>query len=305
MAKDKSAAVRLEVARTIGNLKWTGGRGLLITLLSDSRDYSQDSLTGGWPCFEVARAAADSIQEIPLDDDTEGELIDFVDQGRKATADPIVRAKVILALSNSQKPAAWSLFFRMLNSSLAIGKEPAPRYVLRCAAAEAIAIFLTRTPTALTSEQAEYLLRSCQTQDVALSVRATVASALSFESASDKFSQLTGLSERQTELFVVAALASGKRVRVEFARALLGDKHPLLPLLETRIETGIGPATLTPEIESWIDGLNASEDVARAILYTVKQWLGISSDRPESPWNPDLEPERIPTMTLRSMFGGE
>jgi HEAT repeat protein len=305
MAKDKSAAVRLEVARTIGNLEWTDARGILVTLLSDSRDYSQDSLTGGWPCFEVARAAADSIQQIPLDDETESELIDFVDQGRKATADPIVRAKVILALSNSQKPTTWTLFFRMLNSSLAIGKEPAPRYILRCAAAEAIAIFLTRTPTALTSEQADCLLRSCQTQDEALSVRATIATALSFESTSEKFGQLTAISKRQTELFVVAALASGKRVPVEFVRALLGDNHALLSLLRTSIETGTPPATLTPEIESWIDGLNANQDVARAILYTVKQWLEIASDKPESPWNPDLEPKRIPTITLRSMVGGE
>jgi hypothetical protein len=305
MAKDKSAAVRLEVARTIGNLEWHDGREMLVTLLSDSRDYSQDSLTGGWPCFEVARAAADSIQQIPLDDETERELVDFVEQGRKATADPIVRAKTILAVSNSQQPTTLSLFFRMLNSSLAIGKEPAPRYVLRCAAAEAIANFLARTPTILTSEQTDSLVRICQTQDAALSVRATVATALSFESTSEKFSQLPGISKRQNELFVVAALAGGKRVPVEFARALLGADHPLLSLLRSNMETGAAMTTLTPEIESWIDGLKTNEDVGRAILYTVNQWLGIASDEPKSPWSPDLEPQRIRTMTLRSMFGGE
>ena len=305
MAKDKSAALRLEVARTIGNLEWPNGRGMLVTLLSDSRDYSQDSLTGGWPCFEVARAAADSIQQIPMDDDTERELIDFVDQGRKATADPIVRAKVILALSSSQQPTTLNLFFRMLNSSLAIGKEPAPRYILRCAAAEAIAISLARRPTALTSEQANCLLRSCQTQDIALLVRATVATALSFESTSEKFGQLTRISKRQTELFVVAALAGGKRVPAEFAGVLLGDNHALVSPLRTRFETRTAVTTLTPEIKSWIDGLNANEDIDRAILYTVNQWLGIASDEPKSPWSPDLEPERIRTLTLRSMFGGE
>jgi len=192
----------------------------------------------------------------------------------------------------------------MLNSSLAIGKEPAPRYILRSAAAEAIAIFLTRTPTALTSEQTDSLLRSCRTQDVALSVRATVASALSFESTSERFSQLTETSKRQNELFVVAALAGGKRVPVEFAIALLGDNHALLSLLRSSMETGTA-VTLTPEIKSWVNGLKTNEDIDRAILYTVNQWIGIASDEPKSPWSPDLEPERIRTITLRSIFGGE
>ena len=305
MADDKSAAVRLEVARTIGERGWPEGATALIKMLSDNRDYNEDSMTGGWPRFEVARAAATSIRQMSLDEETERELREFVARGRKASADPIVRAHVILALSKSNDPSVLDLLFRMMGSSVSIGEDPVPRYVLRCAAAEAISYLLARMPRRITIEQVGLVLLSCRAHDPVLSVRATVAAASAYENTAEQFAKIEGVPQGQAELFICAALANGTPVGREPAVALLGDGHPLLPVIESFAETGAVPRTLPPEVHSWLDHLSAENAFGQASLFYFQKWCPCRVDGPKSPWVQDLEPERIHAISLRSLTGGE
>jgi len=110
------------------------------------------------------------------------------------------------------------------------------------------------------------------------------------------------LSREQLELFICAGTVANAAVGLATVTELLGNTHPLVALIsDPRQGTTIDPG---PELRAWMEGLPAQNPIARATFYFATQLLNLE-DRPESPWNPDLEPERIPMLTLRSMTGGE
>lgn len=64
MAEDPGADVRLAWAELMGCHKWSEAEPLLVSLLSDDRDFSLDRYHGpsrGWPRYSVARAAARAL----------------------------------------------------------------------------------------------------------------------------------------------------------------------------------------------------------------------------------------------------
>lgn len=64
MAEDPGADVRLAWAELMGRHKWSEAEPLLVSLLSDDRDFSLDRYHGpsrGWPRYSVARAAARAL----------------------------------------------------------------------------------------------------------------------------------------------------------------------------------------------------------------------------------------------------
>jgi hypothetical protein len=113
------------------------------------------------------------------------------------------------------------------------------------------------------------------------------------------------LSERQAELFILAALSAGKPVTPESAAGLLRAASPLLSMIECHRKVGTLPPKLPDDAQVWFDNLSVDDDSDRAIIYFFHKWCGIEADQPDGPWERDLEPERIRTITLRSLTGDE
>jgi hypothetical protein len=63
--------------------------------------------------------------------------------------------------------------------------------------------------------------------------------------------------------------------------------------------------TLPPKGHSWLDQLSAENAFGQATLFYFQKWCPCGVDGPESPWDQDLEPERIHAISLRSLTGGE
>ncbi|NWD48326.1 hypothetical protein [Pseudomonas gingeri] len=100
-ASDKSAHVRLEVAKVIGHFKWKDGVECLISLLSDCRDYQADE---GGPRFEVARAAARVLAGMHnLSEEHRQAIRTFLSQPPRDPQDPVVND----LLSRSFPRSAW------------------------------------------------------------------------------------------------------------------------------------------------------------------------------------------------------
>ncbi|NVZ65275.1 hypothetical protein HX867_24540 [Pseudomonas gingeri] len=100
-ASDKSAHVRLELAKVIGHFKWQDGVECLISLLSDCRDYQADE---GGPRFEVARAAARALSGMHnLSEEHRQAIRTFLSQPPRDPQDPVVND----LLSRSFPRSAW------------------------------------------------------------------------------------------------------------------------------------------------------------------------------------------------------
>ena len=308
MATDRSAPVREACARIIGDKLRMDGLPTLVKLLGDKRDYenSYDS----WPKYKVARTAATSLKQFENPpQETIRALVDFVDGGRDSSDDVVVHAMIMYALAQTRQDQMLSRLISGLRNPWHIGREGDIRYPIRIVSARGLAqMLLDPTNILLREPEAKELIRAAFGSDVRVSAPALMASAFRSDTTLPFFEEV--LQQDQTPLlrivlYVLAAAAGRHPVPDDALNRILPNPHPIYEILGW--DSQQAPASPSPDVLEWIMTLKASRPAERAILYLLsRNWKAAIEQAPDFPWDDDnLEPKEIPTMTLRSMFGGE
>ena len=294
VAGDRSADVRLALARLMQEHKWPQAIDPLVKLLSDERDFSSDyGFIGGssWSKFSVARAAAHALgayDRLPA-----SAVETLLEMAKEKLRDPFVACAAISALAGQDGDGISELIIAALESP---GLEGAPRYRPRAQAA-AWAVF-DRAIAAKPVELSSAAIRMAREDRPEIAGPLLMASGvLDGRKRETLLSDLhkAGLAWR-AELVKVAAAAFGATTGL-----FLEGSEPMI----ARLASGVPFSQLRPEerteLEEWSRGLDPDKDVQRFTAWVANAVFDLPVPKEVGDLRTLDLPEHIGVLTMRSL----
>lgn len=308
MSRDRSADVRLEFARLMESEKWPEAADTLVTMLSDTRDFSQDlnyvdQLS--WPVHKVARAVAHALEDYPyLNEHHITAMMKLADTA--SLPDPFVTCSILSALSNKKDSRLDAFLARCLASPGLGGSAYRP-----VAQSAAWAIFDRVINSKLTlSPEVVRLLRSAVNDSSGL-ISGPVVAAVGLLGDPETVRTIAVDVASQTnparaELLLVATCFAD--IPAISLKSLLNQvRQPAKRLAEIVMSNSDDAEKLAtvvladPDVTEWSSSLDPEKDVEGVTSWLLRTQFELPALDPEHNPRKYRLPNRIPTMTMRSL----
>ena len=293
-ASDRSADVRLALARLMQEHQWPEAIDPLVKLLGDQRDFSSDydSMGGpSWSKFSVARAAAHALEAYDRLPASAVEALLGV--AEKESRDPFVACAAISALAGHDDDRISELTIAALESP---GLEKAPQYRPRVQAAT-WAVF-DRAVSAKSVELSSAAIRMAREDRPViagpLSMAIGILGGRNREALLDDLHQAG--SDARAELVRVAAVAYGATAGVS-----LEGCEPRLARLKSGMPVGQLESKERAELEDWSRGLDTDNDLQRFTAWIANAVFDLPVSKDLGNLRAFDLPKRIGVLTMRSL----
>jgi hypothetical protein len=318
-ANDPSAPVRDACAQIIGFYRWEEAQSVLVKILSDDRDASQDHLIRFHvPNYHVARSAALSLAKMEtLSPSTIDLIIEFAKKRDEKKDDLVVYYHILDALS-------WQYGHRVLLFLEGFLDDPwympgikLNGYPLRYAAAWGVFHQLIEDGSLTEIVPMGLIFKGAVHTDSRLAGPCLLCLGLIGERAQHKILQAlqAGAMTPERALLILGTLPGGCQYIRGKLLEFIGPSNPALLVFEVAINNPSldeedWKAFLEKNVDTakWLDGLQSLEDVNQHLQVAFNNLF----QEPICQHFMTLEElrkneiaESIPIMTMRSMFGGE
>jgi len=318
-ANDPSAPVREACAEIIGRYKWHEKAVVLINLLSDKRDYSQDSLFRFHiPNYNVARAAAIALFEIgQLSESIVGTVIDFIKARNIQKDDIVVFYHLIDVLAKQRNTRVISILGNLLDDFWHMPGTGREGFPLRYAAAWGVFQQIIDDNYTIENIPLNSLTNGAMHNDGRLAGPCLICLGLLGEKAHHNIIKILHDQNMTSEraFILLAALQDDceylKTKIIEF----IGDKHPSIRIIELEennpnLNEESWKEFLDKDLHAseWIDSIQNSNDVNPVLRYVLHILFNQNIETFLSNYTDvrkyDLS-QSISVMTTYSMFGGQ
>jgi len=318
-ASDLSAPVREACARIIGYYGWVEAQSLLIKLLNDDRDASQDHLFRFHiPNYHVARSAALSLAKLEeLSPSSIEFIIEFIRKRDPNKDDLIAHYHLLDALARQYGHRVLLFLESFLDDLWHMPGTKSEGFPLRYAAAWGIFQQLIEDGLLTEVVPMDRIFKGAVHTDSRLAGPCLLCLGLIGERAQHKILQALQAEAMTSErtLLILGALPDGCHYIRDRLIEFIGPSHPALMVFEVANNNpSIGEEDWknflgeNVNATNWLDSIKSLDDVNTTLQFL----LNISFQEPICRHFTNLEDlrknelsESIPIMTTRSMFGGE
>jgi hypothetical protein len=309
--KDPSAPVREALAVLIGEQRWNDGIGVLLELLTDTRDYNHHPEHDRWPDpqFEVARKAARALDAFcPLSGDKLKSVIAFVDQGVASSADIGLHAILIDLLARHDDDRIVTLLSQYLDDDRVVGQAGEMLFPIRYAAGWSLCQHLDIAPNRIAAVNWSAVERAAGHADPQLAAPGLCLLGRTLEQPRPETLNILRASEtteprRILSLLMLDDVRSARTVVTKFA--LLPQNHPMLAVEpnDDLAERSTWPSGATAE--AWLRALDPDEDVHRVLLWFASLQTELDLGTVDFDFMALRRMERVPIITMAEMSGME
>ncbi len=304
---DPSAPIREFCATLVGKQEWAESQDVLVSLLRDRRDNSENAFFHGhMQSFHVARAAADSLAQMKWNAKTIDEVINFIQHRDAEKDDHLVHYRLIEALGFQDDLRIPKVLERMLDDRWLMPGEK-NSFPIRYAAAWALVFQLWNSEAVRKAVDHKKLLEFANHPDPRLAVPCLIALGLATSNASDVINIEGADKEDRLLILLLAMRARTKSLPVQlFAET---RHHPAKPLLECPFAN----LKLEADWDAFLNNHVALSEWLDVKAGKLQQYIhlliGMLRDSDCGSIYRKIRKRElnkgIPVRTLRSMFGGE
>ena len=308
-AKDRSAPVREELAKLIGENRWEDGVDILLELLSDTRDYNPHPEYDQWsePRYEVARTAANSLSMLsPLADENLVRLISFVDLGSGASTDIDLHIQLIRILASYDDLRIAKLLSKCLDDNRCIGYKGEMLFPVRYASGWSLFWLLAANPEYFEEIDWSSVELGAASTDPQLAAPCLCLIGRTLENPRPETLTLlrsakTSQVRRILSLFILESLQLAQDVSAKYN--FLDFDHPLLASENKFNITPITSWPLSSLAIDWLKSLDSTEDVNGVLLKIAACQTKLDFGVDDFDMGTLRRKKRIPVMTFHEMFG--
>lgn len=318
-ASDPSAPVREACADIVGHYEWVEAQSLLIKLLNDDRDASQDHIFRFHiPNYHVARSAALSLAKLgELSPSSIDLIIEFMRKRDLKKDDLIVHYHLLDVLARQYSHRGLLFLEGFLDDIWHMPGIKSEGFPLRYAAAWGIFQQLIEGGSWTEAVPIDRICKGAVHTDSRFAGPCLLCLGLVGERAQHKILQALQAETmtRERALLILEALPDGCHYTRDRLMEFIEPSHPAIIIFEL---ANSNPSISEEDWEgflvenviaaNWLDSIQSSEDVNPVLRFL----LHILFQEPICRHFPNLEDfrknelaESIPVMTTRSMFGGK
>ncbi|NYT00633.1 MAG: hypothetical protein GKB99_02780 [Methanocellales archaeon] len=318
-ANDPSAPVREACARIIGYCGWVEAQSLLIKLLNDDRDASEDHIFRFHiPNYHVARAAALSLAKLgELSPSSIDLIIEFMQKRDPKKDDLIIYYQLLNVLAQQYCHRVLLFLEGFLDDLWHMPGIKSEGFPLRYSSAWGIFQQLTEDGSLVEVVPMDRIFKGAVHSDSRLAGPCLLCLGLLGKRAQHKILQALQAETmtRERALLILRALPNDCYYLRDRLIEFIKPTHPALTIFDVaKNNSSIGEKDWKVFLEenvnaaNWLDNIKSLEDVNQILRFI----LHISFQAPICKHFTNLEDlrknelaESIPIMTTRSMFGGE
>ncbi len=311
---DRSAPVRQALAQVIGQQAWPEGLDVLVTLLSDRRNYCRhpERQLRDEPEYQVARTAAEALARYDtLPPHVLDQITTFLADDDGEAIDVVLHTALLDLLSYPEHPTAWTTLERGLTDVHVVGDADENLYPVRYAAAWAIVDRISRHPFERNLVPWAAVRAAADHIDAQLAAPLLLAlgDQLAVDSDAATLEALRGKNASDVRTALALSMIDDHEAAADLARrhGLLAADHPFLDHGDdlSAEDTELSRWPLSTRAREWLEGLREGADVEATLLWMMSHRTGI--DFRVSDFIPCAlrRNTSVPITTFAEMFGME
>jgi hypothetical protein len=320
LARDPSAPVRERCAEIIRHFEWDDAQPVLFELLKDRRNnqYGVSLFCGQFPCFHVARAAAQALDTFTDEVHVSAAqaVMSFLKERHPDQDDPVVHYYALQFLAGVQSQDVIAMLVAYLSDDWYVGGMKHEGFPLRYVTAWGLLTQLLNDDSVADWISIDALYEAARHHDPRLAGPSLVCLGLCGHRATGHVLHLCRtecLSANRAALLRVAQVMANTDAPPELSSNTLA-KHPVELIIQAaRSGTVLDEATWTsyrktkPEVQEWIDAIQSSDDVNSVLRFAIFELFKkrIEGQLSRDDIRADELPESLPVVNLRTMTGGE
>lgn len=311
---DRSAPVRMALAKVIGQQAWPEGLDVLVTLLGDRRNYCRHPghQRRDEPEYQVARTAAEALARYDtLPPHVLDKITTFLADDNGEAIDVVLHTTLIDLLSYPDHPTAWTTLERGLTDVHVVGDADENLYPVRYAAAWAIVDRISRHPFERNLVPWAAIRAAADHIDAQLAAPLLLAlgDQLAVDSDAATLEALRGKNASDVRTALALSMIDDHEAAADLARrhGLLAADHPFLDQGNDLAAGGteVPRWSLSTRAREWLLGLREGADVEATLLWMMAHRTGF--DFGVSEFMPSVlrRNTSIPITTPAELFGME